>query len=521
MKFINGIFTKVADFFTYEAPKRTSLRNRRNKATSYNADAPIVQAPKEIQKKKFAYRVNKKRSVLVTSVVLAAVMVPMAITTAAYGNEVKPQEEVAVKASEVKTVEANNVVNEGVVPVLEEKTEQTSNGALTETEETSTVSGEPQATAEGVVAQSEGSISEAPTANLTSKEDATQQALQSKAPVLSEKEQKIANMIAAGLKSGVDSPYVADLQQRLMDLDYLQLDETTQHYGDFTANAVKFFQRKHDLTIDGIASENTLKALYSDDAKKYTVSLGADGVDVENLQTRLKELKYPIEVTGYFGTETESAVKYFQRMNGLTDDGNIGSVTREVLYSNEATPAEEATPTPAPPAQTPPTQAPPAQNAPAPDTAQPPADAPAPDAAPPEQAPAPEPPPAPAPEVTGGGGAGALIEAAQQHLGKPYVLGAKGPNSFDCSGFVYYALNQSGTGIGYMTSSGWAKSSYTTIGSMAEMQPGDIICFKGHVGIYMGNDQMIDCGNGGVRICDNISGSKYWTKNFISAKRLF
>ena len=57
----------------------------------------------------------------------------------------------------------------------------------------------------------------------------------------------------------------------------------------------------------------------------------------------------------------------------------------------------------------------------------------------------------------------AFIDAAMAQVGKPYVLGGKGPDSFDCSGFVYYALKQSGNGIGYMTSGGWASSGYTSV----------------------------------------------------------
>ena len=136
----------------------------------------------------------------------------------------------------------------------------------------------------------------------------------------------------------------------------------------------------------------------------------------------------------------------------------------------------------------------------------------------------------------GGGGGGtspyiegdptpdALIAFAQTKLGCDYSLGAKGPNSFDCSGFVYYCLNQIGFRIGYMTSTTWRSANFTTISNMQDMQKGDIICFTPHhVGIYMGDGNMIDASssNDAVVIRHNIFSSSYWTRNFVCAKRVF
>lgn len=114
----------------------------------------------------------------------------------------------------------------------------------------------------------------------------------------------------------------------------------------------------------------------------------------------------------------------------------------------------------------------------------------------------------------------ALIDFAKHYLGTPYVRGAKGPDKFDCSGFVYYCLNGIGYSTGYRTSGAWAVSSFESITSIEEMLPGDILCFNGHVGIYMGDFMMIDCSSshGGVRITS--LGSPYWTENFICGKRV-
>lgn len=124
-------------------------------------------------------------------------------------------------------------------------------------------------------------------------------------------------------------------------------------------------------------------------------------------------------------------------------------------------------------------------------------------------------------KVTDTSKAEAFIRAAMAELGKTYVLGGKGPNVFDCSGLVYYALKTSGNGIPYMTSAKWALSSYQRINSMSDLQRGDVICFRGHVGIYLGNGSMISAVHKGVTISTNIMSDSYWKANFLCGRRLF
>ena len=279
------------------------------------------------------------------------------------------------------------------------------------------------------------------------------------------------------------------IQERLMALGYMGNDEPSDYYGRGTEYALQLFQRKHSLQVDGILGEKTLIILFEDEAKPYTVKIGDEGSDVASLQERLKDLKYlGAKADGNFGEATETAVKSFQERNGLYADGNVGEQTREVLFSDSAKEARSS---------------------------------------------------------SGGGGGGgdsgggssgpvavgdpdgasadALVEYALSLLGKKYVLGGKGPEVFDCSGFVYYCLNRVGYEIRYMTSSGWAGCNLPRVEKMSDMQRGDIICFRGHVGIYMGNDKMVDASssNGCVVTRSNISKSSYWTRNFICARRVF
>ncbi len=79
---------------------------------------------------------------------------------------------------------------------------------------------------------------------------------------------------------------------------------------------------------------------------------------------------------------------------------------------------------------------------------------------------------------------GLIVSRAYSQLGKPYVWGACGPNSFDCSGFVSYCLTGSYTRLGTtLTFMGWTR--------VSNPQPGDVVTTATHCGIYIGNGQMI------------------------------
>ena len=82
-----------------------------------------------------------------------------------------------------------------------------------------------------------------------------------------------------------------------------------------------------------------------------------------------------------------------------------------------------------------------------------------------------------------------VVALAHAQIGKPYVWGAAGPSSFDCSGLVQWIFNDN---LGYSVPRVAAdQGSYSTPISIAELQPGDILWTSGHIGIYIGNGQMI------------------------------
>ena len=92
--------------------------------------------------------------------------------------------------------------------------------------------------------------------------------------------------------------------------------------------------------------------------------------------------------------------------------------------------------------------------------------------------------------VTTSGSAQAIVNEAYKHLGKAYVWGAKGPDNFDCSGFTSYVY-QAVTGI-WIGGDTYSQIYSGREVSYSELQPGDLVFpHSGHVGIYIGNGQMI------------------------------
>ena len=119
-----------------------------------------------------------------------------------------------------------------------------------------------------------------------------------------------------------------------------------------------------------------------------------------------------------------------------------------------------------------------------------------------------------------------MIREAEKYLGYPYVWGGASPStSFDCSGFVCWVINNCGNGwnVGRTTADGLR--SYCSYVSPSDAKPGDLIFFQGtydtpgasHVGIYVGNNMMIHCGN---PIQYTSIASSYWQQHFMAFGRL-
>ncbi|MCP3817410.1 NlpC/P60 family protein [Streptomyces sp. A3M-1-3] len=93
-------------------------------------------------------------------------------------------------------------------------------------------------------------------------------------------------------------------------------------------------------------------------------------------------------------------------------------------------------------------------------------------------------------EKPSSGRAAAALAAAQTQLGKPYVSGAEGPNSYDCSGLTQWSYAQAGVSI---TRTTYTQANDGTRIGRSQLQPGDLVFFSGlsHVGLYAGNNQVL------------------------------
>lgn len=276
------------------------------------------------------------------------------------------------------------------------------------------------------------------------------------------------------LQRNDENERVQELQQRLMALGYLDIDETTLLYGPATEYSVKLFQRQHELQQDGIAGLQTLDLIYSDQAQNYMLLEGTEGEDVDSLQRQLVDLGYLSKVTGYYGSETVDAVKEFQSRNGLDVDGKTGHYTLDKIYSPDVKPS--ATKVQAEKRRA---------------------------------------------NIT------EMIDIAKDQLGDPYRLGREGPDSFDCSGLVYYCLKQAGSSRGRYNAAGYSQvSDWEKISSMNDLEKGDLIFFwnsaktkVGHVGIYIGSGMMIDASSSNGKVVKRSCTTSYWKKMFVCARR--
>jgi peptidoglycan hydrolase-like protein with peptidoglycan-binding domain len=276
---------------------------------------------------------------------------------------------------------------------------------------------------------------------------------------------------------------IKKLQQRLKALEYYTYSKITGYYGPKTQEAVRRFQRTNGLKADGILGEETVSLLNSDDAKYYTIYPGDKSDDVKSLQQRLKELGYykSKEITGYFGTDTQNAVKSFQKINGLNADGKVGKNTRKILFASSAKKSTGSTASTKKTANTAQTKV--------------------------EK----------------------MLNFAKAQLGKKYIRGREGPNSFDCSGFVYYVITNMGIHTTRYSADAFSKvSGWTKITNINSLKPGDLLFWKngskstriGHTGIYLGNGKFIHASSSNRKVVyGEMKG--YFVRNFALARRIF
>lgn len=181
---------------------------------------------------------------------------------------------------------------------------------------------------------------------------------------------------------------------------------------------------------------------------------------------KVAQRKLGVAADGIFGPVTESAVIEFQREQGLLVDGIVGPQTWDALTSNSSGGSGGG---------------------------------------------------------DGGGqadGASAAVSYARAQVGDRYVYGGEGPDSFDCSGLTMRAWEQAGVQLPH---SSQGQTGHGSPVSWSGLRPGDLLFFYSpisHVGIYVGDGEMVAASNpeDGVELV-NIR-SSYWRSNFATARRL-
>ncbi|GAF65035.1 putative peptidase [Bacillus sp. TS-2] len=304
------------------------------------------------------------------------------------------------------------------------------------------------------------------------------------------------------LRNGSRGNAVTTLQNQLSSQGYYKI-AIDGIYGNGTAQAVRNFQKDHNLKVDGIAGPQTMSALASkvggnssnsnsgssnsnagsssnsssSSSNSSILRVGVSGQAVTNLQAQLRSVGvFNQEPTGYYGKDTESAVRSFQRTHGLTADGIAGPKTITKLNEVSTNQGDK--------------------------------------------------------QQTSGGNSSAgsnnsagalvtnLIAEASLHIGIPYVWGGTSTAGFDCSGFIQYVFKQQGINLSRTVATQWNAGT-----PVSKPSVGDVVFFEtytngpSHNGIYIGNNQFIHSGSStGVTITS--MDNSYWKPRYLGAKRL-
>ena len=281
------------------------------------------------------------------------------------------------------------------------------------------------------------------------------------------------------VKTGDRGEIVTRIQTQLKKLGYYTYQSLTEYFGPITQAAVIEFQRKTGLEATGVVDKTTYDAMFAAE-NSNELAQGDKGDDVTELQDRLRELGYfDSSSTGYFGTITKASVIAFQKVHGLEQTGVATAETTALLYSDDAK------------------KNPSASNG----------------------------------DDSSNGGSGDVaefIDTLEGLIGSKYVYSTEGPDTFDCSGLVYYALNQCGESVGRRSSASYATySGWEEITSLSQVQPGDLLFFKSdssdrvsHMSVYVGDNQQIHAVTSAGQVCQQ-EVSAYYVRNFVTARRVF
>ena len=295
------------------------------------------------------------------------------------------------------------------------------------------------------------------------------------------------NVKAYTITKKSDPNIIKTYQIRLRDLGYY-FGECNGVYGEDFVMAVRYYQINNSQISDGLIGPSTKFSLDSKYARPFSIFVGQRSQNVKIIQQRLVALNYLEEkhVSGYYGEYTAQAVALFQQNNNLEVTGAVNGETNLVLNSELAIPSEEG------------------------------------------------------PikyvrqfvidtievrkkldEVQNVGNVEDLLKVSMLKLGSKYVYGSRGPNTFDCSGFVFWCLNQVGVNVSYMTTYNWRFcTQFEKVEKFEDLIPGDLLVINGHMGIVAENETIVDASSSNGKVVHRDL-DEWWRERFIIGFRIF
>ena len=323
----------------------------------------------------------------------------------------------------------------------------------------------------------------------------------------------------APMRIGATGSDVRQLETALLTLGYLDTNPGTK-YSDYTASAVKAFQKRCGISATGEADLTTLRVLYGGSALKSDVlsssySQGSSGDNVSRIQLRLYALGYlskASSVDGDFGATTSKAIRLFQSANGFDPTGELtgdnGQLALQRLYSTKA----KSLPSDRSPADI--------SNVPNPSAGD-------------QQNNSTKISSALASTTTSPGSTNAskleyVIYIGQNQLGKPYIYGTSGTSSFDCTGFTCYCFKQIGIKLKRSAVDQGYDNTYPKITSISDLRRGDLVFFNtisdsdlsDHAGIYLGAGYFIHASSGQHKVVVSTLASGYYNRVFSWGRRV-